>query len=111
MASNEANRESKSAPLSSFVRDAIREKASRELSLLRAQLEAFESLRSTQGTLNEAAARLTSFLGALAAVGADTASIAKAKKVRKLLDEAKDGVDGLSESLALEAREGEARGR
>ena len=97
--------------LSSFVRDAVREKASRELSLLRTQLQAFDNLKDAQDKLAEASAALTAFLGALASIGADTAAIGRAKKVRKLLDEAKDGADAVGEAVGLAARQDEARAR
>lgn len=90
--------------LSSFARDAIREKATRELSAIDGALAACDDVLATKGSLTDAAASLTAFLGGLSTLDSDSATIARAKKLRKLLDEARDAAEGIVTALDVEAR-------
>jgi hypothetical protein len=95
-------------PLSGFVRDAIREKAARELAAIGASLDAFGRLLSVASALGSASSDLTALLGNLAAIAADSSTIGRAKKLRKLLDEARDAAETLVETTGIEARRVEA---
>ncbi len=101
---------SRPAPLalSGFVRDAIREKAARELAALGASLDAFGRLLSVASALGAASSDLTALLGGLSAIAADSGTIGRAKKLRKLLDEARDAAESLVEATGVEQRRIEA---
>jgi len=97
-----------STTLSGFARDAVREKATRELTALRASLDAFDHLLAVKAALTTATGDLTALLGGLTAIAADGATITRAKKLKKLADEASESADALVEMTALEARRAEA---
>lgn len=101
---------SRPAPLvlSGFVREAIREKGARELAALGASLDAFGRLLSVASSLGAASSDLTALLGGLSAIAADSGTIGRAKKLRKLLDEARDAAESLVESTGVEQRRIEA---
>jgi hypothetical protein len=98
----------KEAPVSDFVRNAIVEKATRELSTLEQQLQAFDILVQAKGTLDTVATDVGARAAAIIAAGGEAAPVgSKVKKLRKALDEARVLVDEIGESLGIEAKRAE----
>jgi len=75
------------APVHEFVREAIREKATRELAVLDQRTSALDAAAHARTTLDALAASLAGATSALVAC-ADSSTVAKLKKLRKSVDEA-----------------------
>lgn len=74
--------------MSEFIKEAIREKATRELVTLRHREHAFGGIDRARDALFTVAADLTAAAGAVSQVSSDPAVTAKVKKLRKLVDDA-----------------------
>jgi hypothetical protein len=96
-----------SAELSPFVRDAIREKATRELAALDARAKAIEAATKAHADIQSLIEAITEASPALAA-GADvTAGVpAKLKRLRKALDEASSTAEQIAEAIGAEGVDG-----
>jgi hypothetical protein len=71
-----------------FVREAIREKAARELSALNQRADVFGGVERARDGLFTVATELTNAASAVAAVATDAVVTAKMKKLRKLVEDA-----------------------
>jgi len=78
----------KNGLVTDFVREAIREKASRELNVLNQRAEAFEAIERAKDTLHKTSSELTMAATSIAAVVTDTTAVSKLKKLRKAVDDA-----------------------
>lgn len=94
--------------VSDFVRDAIREKASRELASLNQRTLAFDGVERAR----DAIAAITSDLGAtasaLAMLPPDPAVVAKLRRLRKTMDDATTLSLAIAESLAIDEQRSSA---
>lgn len=95
--------ESPAAPVPEFVREAIREKAARELATLDQRTAAFDAAEHARATLDALAASLAGATPALVA-SADSATVAKLKKLRKAVDDATLFADEIAASLGVDTR-------
>ncbi|MFO0615611.1 MAG: hypothetical protein U0414_23660 [Polyangiaceae bacterium] len=93
--------------LSAFVRDAIREKAKRDLAALDTRAKAIEAATKARGDIQALIEAITEASPALAA-GADvTAGVpAKLKRLRKALDEASSTAEQIAEAIGADSAEG-----
>ncbi|MEO8875969.1 MAG: hypothetical protein ABI461_10300 [Polyangiaceae bacterium] len=97
-----------SSSLSGFARDAVREKATRELTSLRAVVDAFDHLLAVKIALTTATSDAGALLVGLGSITTDAGTVTRAKKLRKLVDDAREAADALVETTALETRRAEA---
>ena len=74
--------------MSEFVREAIREKATRELNALNQRAHAFGGIDRSRDALFTVAGDLAAASAAVSAVSSDAAVATKFKKLRKLIDDA-----------------------
>ncbi|MEZ4406272.1 MAG: hypothetical protein R3A52_07345 [Polyangiales bacterium] len=74
--------------MSEFIKEAIREKAARELVSLRHREHAFGGIDRARDALFTVAADLTDAAGAVGQVSSDPQVATKLKKLRKLVDDA-----------------------
>ncbi|MBI5515370.1 MAG: hypothetical protein HY909_16445 [Deltaproteobacteria bacterium] len=86
-----------------FVREAVREKATRELVALNQRADAFGSVDRARDTLFTLTADLAHASGAVAAVATDATVVPRMKKLRKLLDEAHALATELADTLGTDA--------
>ena len=94
--------------MNDFVRDAIREKAERELSGLQQRIDAFSGIERARDALHRVASEVTAAVGAYAGMPvADAASAGKLKKLKKLVEEAHALATELGDTLGVD-REREA---
>src|SRR5688572_15960818 len=91
-------------PLSDFVRDAIREKAARELRALDQRVEAFTGVERTRDALHALASDLTAAATSVTAVAGETGAAAKLKKLRKLVDDAHALATEIGDALGVDAQ-------
>lgn len=91
------------AELSAFVRDAIREKATRELAALDARAKAIDSAAKARADIQALIASIGDATPALAA-GADVTvgMPAKIKRLKKALDEAASSVEQIAEAIGAD---------
>lgn len=87
-----------------FVRDAIREKASRELAALNQRVDAFGGIERSRDGLFKISNDLTSAASAVSAVAADPAVAAKMKKLRKLVEDAHVLATEIADALGIDAQ-------
>lgn len=95
--------EAAAAELSPFVRDAIREKATRELAALDARAKAIESASKARTDIQAIIASIGEATPSLAA-GADVTvgMPAKLKRLKKALDEAASSVEQIAEAIGAD---------
>ena len=93
-------------PVPDFVREAIREKAARELATLDQRTSAFDAAAHARSSLDALAASLASATSALVAC-ADSSTVAKLKKLRKSVDEATLLADEIAASLGVDTKRDE----
>jgi hypothetical protein len=95
--------------VSDFVREAIREKAMRELGALTQRAEAFGGIERARDALHTVSSDLTAAASAVTALATDPSVTAKLRKLRKLVEDAHAlatevadalGVDGQRDALA-----------
>lgn len=91
----------KTAPLSDFVRDAVREKALRELAALDQRAAACGAIERAHTGLSAVATDLYATTSALPFLTTDPSAIAKLKKLRKVVDDALALATALAESLGV----------
>lgn len=103
MAKAPAESSSSSAPVPEFVREAIREKAARELATLDQRTAAFDAAEHARATLDALAASLAGATPALVA-SADSSTVAKLKKLRKAVDDATLFADEIASALGVDTR-------
>lgn len=92
----------KNPPHLDFVRDAVREKAARELVTLNQRADAFGSVERARDALFTLTTDLANAAGAMAAVASDATVVPRMKKLRKLVDEAHVLATELSDSLGTD---------
>lgn len=85
-----------------FVRDAVREKASRELMALHQRADAFGSVDRARDALFTLSGDLAGASGAVAAVAADATVLPRLKKLRKLVDDAHVLATELADALGTD---------
>lgn len=93
---------SKNALQMDFVRDAVREKATRELVSLNQRADAFGSVDRARDALFTLSTDLASAAGAMAAVAADATVLPRMKKLRKLVDDAHVLATELADALGTD---------
>ncbi len=98
-----ASAESASPPVQEFVREAIREKATRELATLDQRTSALDAAAHARATLDALTAALAGATPALVAC-ADSSTVAKLKKLRRSVDEATLLADEIATSLGVDTR-------
>jgi hypothetical protein len=91
----------KQPPVSEFIRDAIREKASRDLQVLSQRETAFEGIGRAHRELTDLAVHLATTASALAALPPDPGIVAKVRRLRKAVDEAQSLSAEVAEALAV----------
>ncbi len=91
----------KNPPLSDFVREAVREKALRELAALDHRAAACGAIERASTGLAAVATDLYATTSAFPALTTDTAATAKLKKLRKTVDDARALAGELAESLGV----------
>ena len=91
----------KNAPLSDFVRDAVREKALRELAALDHRGAACGAIDRASTGLSAVATELYATTAAFPSLTTETSAIAKLKKLRKVVDDARALAADLAESLGV----------
>ncbi|MEI8257064.1 MAG: hypothetical protein WCJ30_15430 [Deltaproteobacteria bacterium] len=74
--------------MTDFMRDAVREKATRELAALTHRSEAFGGVERVRGGLHTVTADLAAAAPAIVAIAADAGVSLKLKKLRKIVEEA-----------------------
>jgi hypothetical protein len=94
----------KNPPLSDFVREAVREKALRELAALDQRATACGAIERASTGLAAVATDLYATTSAFPALTTDTAATAKLKKLRKAVDDARALAGELAESLGVAAK-------
>jgi hypothetical protein len=94
------------APVHEFVREAIREKATRELAVLDQRTSALDAAAHARTTLDALAASLAGATSALVAC-ADSSTVAKLKKLRKSVDEATLHADEIATALGVDTQRDE----
>lgn len=90
--------------MSDFIREAIREKALRELHALEQRSHAFSGIDRSRDSLFTIASDLTGAANAVGAVTTDSAVMAKLKKLRKLVDDAHALATELADSLGTDSQ-------
>lgn len=95
---------SKNATHSDFVREAIREKATRDLSSLTQRFEAFGGIERSRDSLFTVASELTTSAAAVAAVATDPTVATRVKKLRKLVDDAHVLATEIADALGIESQ-------
>jgi hypothetical protein len=94
----------KNPPLSDFVREAVREKALRELAALDQRAAACGAIERASTGLAAVATELYASTSAFPALTTDTAATAKLKKLRKAVDDARALAGELAESLGVASK-------
>ena len=94
----------KNGALSDFVREAIREKATRELNALNQQSGAFGGIERARDALFTLANDLASTTVAVSAISSDNSVSAKIKKLRKLVDDAHVLATEVADVLGVDAQ-------
>ncbi|GAC1573838.1 MAG: hypothetical protein NVS3B20_24500 [Polyangiales bacterium] len=97
---------SDAAPVNEFVREAIREKAARELAALDQRTAAFDAAVNTRSTLDALSASLAGATPALVAC-ADSQTISRLKKLRKAVDDATLLADEIASALGVDVHRAE----
>lgn len=98
------SKQSNHAGINDFVREAIREKAARDLAALNQRIDAFGGLERARDALHTASTDLTSASAAVASMPVDAQSSNKLKKLRKLVDDALALATDLSDALGVDAQ-------
>src|SRR5688572_2564715 len=95
---------SKNGVVSDFVREAIREKASRELSALNQRAEAFKGIERARDALHSVTTELTSAASSVTAVATDGAVAGKLKKLRKAVEDAHVLATDIADAIGVDAQ-------
>jgi hypothetical protein len=95
---------SKNGPVNDFVREAIREKASRELSALNQRAEAFSGVERARDSLHTLSSDLSAAASAVTAVATDTGVAGKLKKLRKLVEESHILATEIADAIGVDAQ-------
>src|SRR4051812_34234500 len=103
MAKPAADSAATTPPVQDFVREAIREKATRELASLDQRTSALDAAAHARATLDALTAALAGATPALAAC-ADSTTVAKLKKLRRAVDEATLLADEIASSLGVDTQ-------
>ena len=90
--------------MSEFVREAIREKATRELNALNQRAHAFGGIDRSRDSLFTIAGDLATATSAVSAVSADAGVASKFKKLRKLIDDAHVLATEIADALGTDAQ-------
>lgn len=85
--------------MTDFVREAIKEKATRELGALEQRAEAFGGVERARDALHTVSSDLTQAVGSVGAVSADPTVSARMKKLRKLVEDSLSLATELSDTL------------
>jgi hypothetical protein len=94
---------SKNGSQSEFVREAIREKATRELAALNQRGEAFRGIERARDALHTISSELTTSAGAVTAVAPDAAVAGKLKKLRKAVEDAHALATEIADAIGVDA--------
>lgn len=97
-----------SKPVSPYVQQAIREKAERDLAALDVRLSAFDAVDRALDSLVELSAALGQSTPAIAQTAPDPSVVAKLKKLRRAIDDARGFASEIAEALDVQARRDEA---
>jgi hypothetical protein len=87
-----------------FLKDAVREKAERDLAALDTRRTAVDAIAQASADVAVLANLLAQATPAIASTAADAAAIARLKKLRRALDEARVHADDLALALDVEAQ-------
>lgn len=90
--------------MSEFIREAIREKATRELNALNQRAHAFGGIDRSRDALFTVAGDLAAATSAVSAVSTDAAVATKFKKLRKLIDDAHVLATEIADALGTDAQ-------
>jgi hypothetical protein len=90
--------------MNDFVREAIREKAARDLAALNQRIDAFGGIERARDALHTASTDLTNAAAAVASMPVDGASTTKLKKLRKLVDDALALATELGDALGVDGQ-------
>ncbi|MEZ4392239.1 MAG: hypothetical protein R3A48_14195 [Polyangiales bacterium] len=90
--------------MSEFIREAIREKATRDLIALNQRAHAFGGIDRSRDALFTVAGDLATATSAVSAVSADAAVASKFKKLRKLIDDAHVIATEIADALGTDAQ-------
>lgn len=95
---------SKPDPVSPYVQQAIREKAERDLAALDVRLSAFDGVERALDALVELSGQLAQATPAIAQTASDPNVVAKLKKLRRAVDDARALADDIAQSLDVGAQ-------
>ena len=90
----------KAAP-TDFVREAIREKASRELLLLNQRVLAFDGVERVRSAIGGVASDLAATASALASLAPDAALVGKLKRLRRSVEDAQTLAVDIADALSI----------
>lgn len=90
--------------MSEFIREAIREKATRDLIALNQRAHAFGGIDRSRDALFTVAGDLATATSAVSAVSADAGVASKFKKLRKLIDDAHVIATEIADALGTDAQ-------
>lgn len=90
--------------MSEFIREAIREKATRDLIALNQRAHAFGGIDRSRDALFTVAGDLATATSAVSAVSADAGVATKFKKLRKLIDDAHVIATEIADALGTDAQ-------
>ncbi len=90
--------------INDFVREAIREKAARDLAALTQRLDAFGGIERARDALHTASTDLTAAAAAVVTMPIEASSASKLKKLRKLVDDALALSTELADALGVDGQ-------
>lgn len=98
----------KQPPMHAFLQQAVREKAERDLAALDTRLSAFDGVDKALSTLVELSTELAQSTPAIAQTAPDPAVVAKLKKLRRAVDDARALAEEISGALDAPQQRAEA---
>lgn len=96
------------APLSPYLQQALREKAERDLASLDQRLSAFEAVDRALDALVELSTQLGQSTPAIAQTAPDPGVVAKLKKLRRSIDDARAFAEDIAQALDVKAQREDA---
>lgn len=98
------------APLSPYLQQALREKAERDLASLDQRISAFEAVDRALDALVDLSTQLGQSTPAIAQTAPDPGVVAKLKKLRRSIDDARAFAEEIAQALDVKAQREEAAG-
>jgi len=96
------------APMSSYLQQALREKAERDLASIDRRIAAFDAVDRALDALVELSSELGTSTPAIAQTAPDPSVVGKLKKLRKSIDDARTYAEEIAHALDVKAQREEA---